>query len=79
MKFELPAIGEPIVTAIPWNISKSPKALVSRSRPKSSTVITERRAAKHAIKLKIKVLIIYGKIISRTYRGIPIENPKIAP
>ncbi len=77
MKFELPAIGEPIVTAIPWNISKSPKALVSRSRPKSSTVITERRAAKHAIKLKVKFKFFVQNLFLEFIE--PIENPKIAP
>ena len=45
-----PAKGDPKIVATPWNSNNKPNALVSLSSPKSWTVITDRRAAKHAIK-----------------------------
>lgn len=46
----LPATGEPMTEATPWNSSSSPNAFVSFSTPNISTAIIDRRAAKQAVK-----------------------------
>ena len=45
---DLPDIGDPISTATPWNNDDKPNALLSFSRPRSSTITIERRAMKAA-------------------------------
>ena len=75
----IPAIGEPMVTAKPWNRSNSPNALVSFSRPSSSTVITERSVANEAVgceEVSIKDCSIRQHM---QWAHLPTENPKIEP
>lgn len=43
---EIPATGDPMIDARPWNNSNNPKALVSLSNPSSSTIIMDRSVAK---------------------------------
>lgn len=44
----LPAIGEPMAAAKPWNKSKNPNAFVNFSSPINSTAMMERNEAQKA-------------------------------
>lgn len=62
---EIPAIGDPMIDARPWNNNNSPKALVSLSSPSSSTITMDRSVAKQPETNSKKYILIdiYNKVL----------------
>lgn len=67
---EIPAIGDPMIDARPWNNNNSPKALVSLSSPSSSTITMDRSVAKQPETNSKRYILIITDIYNINYNEV---------